>query len=178
MTAMERGAMSEHPDDSEHGRDGADRYLTFRLGGEEYGVEILRVQSIQVWEDATPIPNSPPWMLGVTNLRGAIVPIVDLRRRFDLADWSFGPTTVVIVVRIGADADEGERVIGMVVDGVSEVRALHPDAVQPAPEFAGSLDVRFVRGLTSVDDRMLILLDVDQLLRDSLQIDLDADAAA
>jgi len=140
----------------------SDQYLTFMLAGEEYGVEILRVQEIKGWESATPIPNTPNYILGVINLRGAVVPIVDLRKRFDVADAPFGPTTVVIVVKV---TNEGrERTVGLVADAVSDVYRLDSQEVQSAPDFGSSVETEFVRGLATVDNKMVILLDIDQLV--------------
>lgn len=153
--------------------DAADQYLTFMLGNEEFGVEILRVQGIQGWDSATPIPNSPDYVLGVTNLRGSIVPIIDLRRRFQLAEQDFGPTTVVIVVKV--ENPNQDRTVGMVVDGVSEVYSVNPEEVQPAPQFGGNVDTLFVKGLATIDERMLILLDIDRLLHDSIEAVTEAD---
>lgn len=144
------------------GSSGSSQYLTFMLSGEEYGVEILKVQEIKGWDTATPIPNTPDYMLGVLNLRGAIVPIVDLRKRFKLDDASFGPTTVVIVVKM--DNEDQTRTVGLVVDGVAEVYRLENDNVQPSPEMGNSVHTDFVRGLATVDEKMLILLDVDELI--------------
>ncbi|CAA0091258.1 Chemotaxis protein CheW [Zhongshania aliphaticivorans] len=138
------------------------QYLTFMLNGEEYGVEILRVQGIQGWDTVTPIPSSPNYVLGVMNLRGAIVPIIDLRKRFDMESIEFGPTTVIIVVRV--ENGDKERTIGMVVDAVSEVYRVDEQAVQAMPDFGGAVRADFIKGLSTVDDKMLILLDIDKLL--------------
>lgn len=138
------------------------QFLTFMLNGEEYGVEILRVQGIQGWDTVTPIPNAPNYVLGVMNLRGAIVPIIDLRKRFKMESIDFGPTTVIIVVRV--ENHDKERTIGMVVDAVSEVYRLDENVVQPLPEFGGAVSTDFIKGLSTVDEKMLILLDIDKLL--------------
>ena len=138
------------------------QYLTFMLNGEEYGVEILRVQGIQGWDTVTPIPNSPAYVLGVMNLRGAIVPIIDLRKRFSMPGVEFGPTTVIIVVRVENEAKS--QIIGMVVDAVSEVYRLDEDVIQDLPAFSSTVNSDFVKGLSTIDDKMLILLDVDKLL--------------
>ncbi len=140
----------------------ADQYLTFILNNEEYGVDILRVQEIKGWDRVTPIPNTPEYIKGVINLRGTIVPIVDLRQRFGLAPLEYGPTTVVIVLRVRSD--ERERVMGVVVDAVSEVYNVADDELQDAPEFGGAIAVQFVRGLATIDEKMIILLDIDHLL--------------
>ena len=140
------------------------QFLTFILDNEEYAIEILRVQGIQGWDRVTPIPNTPEFILGVINLRGSIVPILELRRRFELPSIDFGPTTVVIIVKI---LDNGnERTLGIVVDAVSEVYSLPLDEVRPPPEFSNDKNLEFVKGIATVDDKMLILLDVDSLLGD------------
>jgi len=139
-----------------------DQLLTFVLGDEEYAVDILRVQEIRGWSAATPIPNTPSWIKGIINLRGAIVPIVDLRERFGMTVTPYGPTTVVIVLR--AIQGEKERTVGVVVDAVSDVCSLREGAVQPSPDFGTSVDTGFVRGLANLAERMLIVLEIDQLL--------------
>ena len=167
--------MSESADINTDQPGSTDQYLTFMLGSEEFGVDILRVQGIQGWESATPIPNSPDYVLGVTNLRGSVVPIIDLRRRFDLADQEFGPTTVVIVVRV--ESPTQDRTIGMVVDGVSEVYSVDSDEIQCAPDFGSNVDTRFIQGLATMDERLLILLDIDELLNDTVEIEVDDEVA-
>jgi purine-binding chemotaxis protein CheW len=146
---------------------GAEQFLTFVLGGEEYGVTILQVQGIQGWDRVTPIPNTPEFILGVINLRGAIVPIVDLRRRFGMPAAEFGPTTVVIVVRV-AQSDRNERTLGLVVDAVSEVCNVNADDRKPAPDFGSGIKTDFVKGLATVENRMVILLDIDRLVSEGL----------
>ena len=147
--------------------DATSQYLTFMLGDEEFGVEILRVHVIQGWNSATPIPNSPDYVLGVTNLRGSIVPIIDLRRRFDLEVQEFGPTTVVIVVKV--ESPNQDRTVGMVVDGVSEVYSVGQEEIQTAPDFGSNVDTCFIKGLATVNERMLILLDIDKLLNETVE---------
>jgi purine-binding chemotaxis protein CheW len=153
----------------------AQQYLTFRLAGEEYGLDILRVQEIKGWERATRIPHAPHYVLGVINLRGAIVPIIELRRRFSLEPIEFGPTTVVIVVRVSSE--RGERTVGMVVDAVCEVYSVAPADVKAPPEIGASVDSAFVKGLATIDSKMLILLDVDRLINASVLDALNASAA-
>jgi purine-binding chemotaxis protein CheW len=145
---------------------GAEQFLTFVLGGEEYGVTILQVQGIQGWDRVTPIPNTPEFILGVINLRGAIVPIVDLRRRFGMPAAEFGPTTVVIVVRVARERNE--RTLGLVVDAVSEVCNVKADDCKPAPDFGSGIKTDFVKGLATVENRMVILLDIDRLVSEGL----------
>jgi purine-binding chemotaxis protein CheW len=144
----------------------AEQFLTFVLGGEEYGVTILQVQGIQGWDRVTPIPNTPEYILGVINLRGAIVPIVDLRRRFGMPAAEFGPTTVVIVVRVASGGKE--RTLGLVVDAVSEVCNVSAEARKPAPDFGSGIKTDFVKGLATVENRMVILLDIDRLVSEGL----------
>jgi purine-binding chemotaxis protein CheW len=146
---------------------GAEQFLTFVLGGEEYGVTILQVQGIQGWDRVTPIPNTPEFILGVINLRGAIVPIVDLRRRFGMPAAEFGPTTVVIVVRV-AQENRNERTLGLVVDAVSEVCNVNAADRKPAPDFGSGIKTDFVKGLATVENRMVILLDIDRLVSEGL----------
>ncbi|WP_461482153.1 chemotaxis protein CheW [Porticoccus sp.] len=141
---------------------GGGQYLTFILAEEEYGVEILRVQEIRGWSKVTPIPNSPSYLRGVINLRGNIVPIIDLRERFGIAPMEYGPTTVVIVVRVRGDS--AERIMGIVVDAVSEVYTVGAKDCQSPPDFGNVIDEQFVKGLASVDEKMVILLDIDLLL--------------
>lgn len=142
-----------------------EQYLTFMLAGEEYGVDILRVQEIKGWDRATRIPHTPDYVLGVINLRGTVVPILDLRRRFGLDTVAFGPTTVVIVLRAGSW--QGECTVGIVVDAVSEVYDVDADDLKPPPEVCGSVDAIFVKALATVEDKMLIFLDVDRLIGNS-----------
>ena len=146
---------------------GAEQFLTFVLGGEEYGVTILQVQGIQGWDRVTPIPNTPDFILGVINLRGAIVPIVDLRRRFGMPAAEFGPTTVVIVVRVAYE-NRNERTLGLVVDAVSEVCSVGENDRKPAPDFGSGIKTDFVKGLATVENRMVILLDIDRLVSEGL----------
>lgn len=133
--------------------------LVFTLGGEEYGIEILKVQEIRGYSNVTRIANAPDFVKGVTNLRGVIVPIVDLRLKFKLGEAEYNEQTVVIVLNIG------ERVVGAVVDGVSDVLTLTPDQVKAAPDFGTSnLSTEYLLGLGSIDDRMLILVDIEKLM--------------
>ena len=139
-----------------------DQYLTFMLGEEEFGVDILRVQEIKGWEPVTAIPNTPEYIRGVTNLRGTVVPVVDLRRRFDLESAEYTPTTVVIVLRV--EGEHSTRTMGFVVDAVSEVYRVLPDSLQPAPDFGTRVNTAFIKGMAVVDDKMLVLLDFDRLI--------------
>lgn len=133
-------------------------YLTFTLGKEEYGIDILKVQEIRGYEAVTRIANAPSFLKGVINLRGVIVPIVDLRIKFNLGEPSYDQFTVVIILNIG------KRVMGIVVDGVSDVIQLNSENLHPAPEFGSILDTRYILGLGTVDERMIIMVDIEQLM--------------
>jgi purine-binding chemotaxis protein CheW len=133
-------------------------FLVFSLGSEEYAIDILKAQEIRSYENVTRIANTPDFIKGVTNLRGVIVPIVDLRIKFHLERVEYGGQTVVIVVNV-----EG-RVVGVVVDGVSDVISLPPEQIKPAPEFSLSLSSDYLSGLASIGERMLVLVDIDKLL--------------
>ena len=142
--------------------DGTSQYLTFLLAGVEYGVDILKVQEIRGWEQPTMLPNSLDYILGVINLRGTVVPIIDLRRRFSLEKSQLGQTTVVVVVKISSATKE--RTVGIVVDAVSEVYNVSDEQVRPAPDLGGAISMEFVKGLVTVGEKMLILLDIDKLI--------------
>lgn len=142
-----------------------EQYLTFILAGQEYGVDILRVQEIKGWDKVTPLPNTPEYVRGVINLRGTIVPIIDLRQRFRLETISYGPTTVVIMLKVLSEA--GQRIMGVVVDGVSEVYNVSANDIKAAPELGEHVDAEVVRGLATVDGKMIILVDIDKLLAES-----------
>jgi len=144
-------------------QEGANQYLTFILGGEEYGIDILKVQEIRGWESATALPNTPDYMLGVMNLRGNVVPIVDLRKRFSLENADFCYTTVVIIVKV-MDESGSERIVGLVVDAISDVYNIIKEDVSEAPDMGGAIALEYLAGLVTVDDNMIILLNVDLLV--------------
>jgi len=144
--------------------EGMNQYLTFIMAEEEYAVDILRVQEIKGWDVATALPNTPSYVRGVINLRGTIVPIIDLRQRFGLASIEYGATTVVIVLKVVSDS--GERIMGVVVDAVSEVYNVAPGEMKDAPNF-GEVQKEVVKGLATVEDKMIIVLDIDRLLNES-----------
>jgi purine-binding chemotaxis protein CheW len=140
--------------------------LTFVLGGETYGVDILRVQEIRGWSAVTKIPQSPPHVLGVLNLRGAIVPIVDLRTRFELERVEYTPVTVIIVLAVMSAA--GRRDFGVVVDGVSDVVDVNASDVRSPPEIGAAGATSYIRGLVTIAERMVVLLDIDRLIGEEL----------
>jgi purine-binding chemotaxis protein CheW len=133
-------------------------YLTFILGNEEYGIEILKVQEIRSYEVVTKIANTPDFIKGVINLRGSIVPIIDLRMRFNLSNAVYNEFTVVIILNFN------KRITGIVVDGVSDVLDLTNAQISPVPELVSSIDTQYLLGLGSVDERMLILIDIERLM--------------
>lgn len=142
--------------------DNTTQYLSFVLGKEEYGVDILRVQEIRSWEPVSRVPNVPPYEKGVVNLRGAIVPIIDLRERFSLSKVEYTPLTVVVVLQTGSG--NHTRIMGVVVDSVSDVISVERNEIQGAPDFGTKVSNEFINGLVSVNERMVMLLDVDKLL--------------
>jgi len=134
-------------------------FLTFRLGSESYGIEILKVQEIRGYESPTTIANAPSFIKGVVNLRGVIVPILDLRVKFQLPETKYDEFTVVIILNVAS------RVVGVVVDSVSDVLSLDAEAIRPTPEFASAtFDTKYITGLANVDEGMLIMLDIEKLL--------------
>jgi purine-binding chemotaxis protein CheW len=147
----------------------AAQYLTFVCGGEEYGVEILRVQEIKGWDHVTRVPYSPPYVLGVMNLRGMIVPVIDLRTRLNLEKRNFDASTVVIVVRV--QSSRGEKTVGIVVDGVSEVYSVPAEAIKPIPEIGAVADGSCVKGIATVDGKMVMLLDINALVAACVETD-------
>lgn len=153
MEAMMQGGAASGDNDLV-----ASEYLTFTLGSEEYAIDILKVQEIRGYEPPTLIANAPPFIKGVINLRGIIVPIVDLRIKFNLGKIEYTPFTVVVILNIAG------RVIGAVVDSVSDVLSLSSSQIRPAPDFSGSFDTKYILGLSSIDQRMLIVTDIERLM--------------
>ena len=150
---------------------GGRELLTFTLGNEEYGIDILKVQEIRGYDAVTTIANSPEFIKGVINLRGIIVPIIDMRIKFHLGNVTYNQLTVVIILNVA------NRVVGIVVDGVSDVITLTAEQLKPAPEFSSSLDTQYITGLGTVDERMIIVMDIERLMT-SRDMDLVEMAAA
>ncbi|ROP62505.1 purine-binding chemotaxis protein CheW [Enterobacter sp. BIGb0383] len=140
------------------GEPSGQEFLVFTLGDEEYGIDILKVQEIRGYDQVTRIANTPSFIKGVTNLRGVIVPIVDLRVKFNQDDVEYDDNTVVIVLNLT------QRVVGIVVDGVSDVLSLASDQIRPAPEFAVTMSTEYLTGLGALGERMLILVNIEKLL--------------
>lgn len=136
----------------------ASEYLTFTLGNEEYGIDILKVQEIRGYDTVTHIANAPEFIKGVINLRGVIVPIVDMRIKFNVGEPTYNEFTVVIIMNVLG------RIIGMVVDGVSDVVALSPEQIKAAPEMGAAMDTDYITGLGTLNDQMLILVDIEKLM--------------
>ncbi len=133
-------------------------FLTFRLGSEEYGMDILKVQEIRGYDAITQISNAPEFIKGVVNLRGIIVPIIDMRIKFELGNVEYDEFTVVIILNVSG------RVAGIVVDGVSDVLSLDLEQMKATPEFGSVIDTEYIMGLGTVEERMLILIDIEKLM--------------
>jgi purine-binding chemotaxis protein CheW len=146
-----------HKENTAKGGAGAE-FLSFRLGAEEYGIDILKVQEIRGYDAVTRIANTPEFLKGVINLRGTIVPIIDLRIKFGLGTPVYDEFTVVIILNVAS------RVVGVVVDSVSDVLTLSDEQMRPAPEFSAALETQYVTGLGAIDSRMLILVDIEKLI--------------
>ena len=154
---------AQSPTPAARSRNGAEaqasEFLTFRLGSESYGIEILKVQEIRGYEQPTAIANAPAFIKGVINLRGVIVPILDLRIKFQLGEVRYDEFTVAIILNIAG------RVVGVVVDSVSDVLTLSGENIRPTPEFASAtFDTKYITGLGTVDEQMIILLDIEKLM--------------
>ena len=136
----------------------ADEFLTFALGSEEYGVDILKVQEIRGYDAVTRLPDAPDYIKGVINLRGTIVPVIDMRLKFRLERADYTALTVMIVLNVA------DRVVGMVVDSVSDVVRLPEEQIRAVPEIGATIDRQFLTGIGTLDERMLILLDIERLM--------------
>lgn len=154
-----------------HSAEPADEYLTFALGEEEYGVEILKVQEIRGYDTVTRLPDAPDYIKGVINLRGTIVPVIDMRLKFRLARVEYNALTVMIVLNVA------DRVVGMVVDSVSDVIQLEAEQIRPVPDIGSAIDRQFITGIGTQGDRMLILLEIERLMT-SAEMGLVAEAVA
>ena len=156
--------------DGQGGPEDSRQFLSFVVDEEEYGVDILRVQEIRGWQPTTRIPGVPGHIKGVLNLRGSVVPVIDLRLRFNLPELAYGPTTVVIVLQV--IDDRGGHKMGLVVDAVSDVYTFEADRVQPPPDFGAQIGSVFLKGLVTMDHGMLILVDVDKLFDSDQMLEL------
>lgn len=136
----------------------ANQFLTFTLGDEEYGIEILKVQEIKGYSAFTPIPNAPAYIKGVMNLRGTVVPVVDLRTKFNMAQTDYNQFTVVIIVSVGS------RIFGLIVDAVSDVLNIAGQAIDPTPELGADVDTSFMTGMAKTGERLIALLDIERVI--------------
>ncbi len=143
------------------------QFLTFLLDAGQYGVEILKVQEIKGYSAVTPIPNTPPHIKGVINLRGTVVPVVDLRAKFSMETIEYNKFTVIILLTVGS------KVIGLVVDAVSDVLDIPDSEIRPAPDLGARVDTRFITGMAAIGDRMTVLLDIDRLLSEDEAVALE-----
>lgn len=148
--------------------DADNQILSFLLGDEQYGVDILRVQEIKGWERTTDIPNSPDYVMGVINLRGAVVPVIDLRIRFGLDNITYVESTVVIILRAADEQTGIQKIMGIVVDGVSDVHTIDMNTLQGSPEISGNIHSEYVRGLATFADKMVIVINIDQLVSNGI----------
>ncbi|MBU1294949.1 MAG: chemotaxis protein CheW [Gammaproteobacteria bacterium] len=149
MAILQQGNTSSMP---------AKEFLTFVLGDETYALDIMTVKEIRGYEPATKIANAPSYIKGVINLRGDIVPIVDLRIKFDIGQATYNEWTIVIMLNVR------DRVVGIVVDGVSDVMNLEAEDIKPAPEFGVAFDSRYLHGLAALEDQMVIIVDIEELI--------------
>jgi len=140
-----------------------EQYLSFIMDSEEYAVGILSVREIRGWEPVTPIPNTPDYVKGFINLRGIVVPIIDLRQRFNLEVVEYTDTTVVIILNT-TDQVDCDNLVGIIVDAVSEVYDIEPESIRSTPDLGSNIDTRFIKGITEINDKMIILTEVKMLL--------------
>jgi purine-binding chemotaxis protein CheW len=138
--------------------EGNAQYLTFTLGGEEYAVDILRVQEIKGYSTVTSIPNAPAYVKGVMNLRGTVVPVFDMRLKFGMEPRAYDRFTVIVVVNVGV------RVVGLIVDSVSDVLDIPANAIEPTPDLGAGVDTRVMQGIARTNDRLVTLLDIDAVV--------------
>ena len=137
---------------------GTNQYLTFLLDNEEYGLELLRIQEIRGYTAATPVPNVCPYVRGVINLRGTVLPVVDLRIRFGIPPVEYDKYTVIVITTVGT------KMVGLLVDAVSDVLEVNEDAMRPAPDFGAAVDTHFIQGMFSTKERLAIALNLEKLL--------------
>lgn len=144
---------------------GLQQYLTFNLGDEEYGVDILRVQEIRSWIDVTPVPNTPDYLCGLMNSRSAVIPVIDLRRRLGMEKREHSPTTVIIVVMVKNERTKNKQTMGMVADMVSNTYDIDLKDIKPSPDLGDQVNTSYISGLVAIEDKMMMILDIDFLSR-------------
>ena len=155
--------MSKNIDDSLDAVVSEEQYLTFLMGKDEYGVDILAVQEIHCWIEPRPMPNTPDYIRGVIDWRGTIVPIIDLRVRFQYADISYESTTVVIILKTKV-SDEQECIIGIVVDAVADVYDVSNKDLKKSPSLGSKIDTKYIKGMTQIKESMIIILETSKLI--------------
>jgi len=149
------------------------QYFTFILNDQEYGVDILRVQEIRGWTSVRKMPNLPEYIKGVIDLRGTVVPIIDLSERFGMGGKEYSSLTVVIILKVYSSSSDKEKIMGLVVDSVSDVYDIPPLEIKPAPDLGGNIDTDYIKGLATVDGKMVLLIDIDHLLGEDLPAKID-----
>ena len=164
--------MSELALENAQALTGDQEFLTFTLGEEEYAIDILKVQEIRGYDGVNRIANTPDYINGVINMRGVIVPVIDMRLKLQVGEAVYNEFTVMIILNLG------ERVVGMVVDGVSDVIALSDEEIRPAPEFGTAMDTEYIQGLASIEERMAIVVDIEKLMTSSEMVLMDSVAEA
>ena len=152
----------EPENDIQTENEAVEQYLSFKLGDEFYGINILRVQEIKGWEETTTIPNTPDYIKGVINLRGTVIPILDLRLKFNMNWNEYDKKTVVIVTKI--KCEDAEKIMGIVVDSVSDTQNIKLSEISEAPDLGVAINTDYIKGITSVNDNMLVILDIDRLI--------------
>ena len=162
MNAQDASLKTEQAIEENSKDESSSQYLTFMLGNEYYGVDILRVQEIKGWTPVTTIPNTPNYIKGVLNLRGTIVPIIDLRTKFNLENIEYTALTVIIVLSI--QSSQRNHVAGVVVDSVSDVLNVSPVDIKPTPELGSEINTDFILGMATTDNQMAMLLDIDKMM--------------
>ena len=151
-------SKSENPVENES----VEQYLSFKLGNEFYGINILRVQEIKGWEETTTIPNTPEYIKGVINLRGTVIPILDLRLKFNMKWNEYDKKTVVIVTKV--KNGDSEKIMGIVVDSVSDTQNIKLTDISEAPDLGVAINTDYIKGITSISENMLVILDIDKLI--------------
>jgi len=153
---------SEDTQNDKQGESGLSQFLSFTLGDDDYGIDILRVQEIRGWEEVRKIPHTPEYIKGVVNLRSVVVPIIDMRIRFGQEKYDYNPTTVIIVISV--IYNENSHLLGIVVDSVSDVIDIDNSQIKPPPALGTNVNTEFMSGMFMVDERMIIVLDSDKLI--------------
>jgi len=157
-----REVIDQVGNDISLGASDGNQYFTFLVADHEYGVDILRVQEIRGWNGVRQVPQLPSYIKGVIDLRGDVIPIIDLRERFGMLPVPYNGLTVVVVIKV--TTQKGEQIMGIVVDAVSDVYEIAPDDLKEAPEMNGAVDVNYIQHIATVNDKMVVLLDIDELL--------------